>query len=152
MDVFLKLYQSFSSAEKVNGFLMHLNYFWHLYSFWFRCLRTDNIFLFTGNGSMGVSNSLGANTLDVLLCLGLPWFIKTMVNNREPIPLGSGSLFYTILALILAVVALYTTLCISRYTLNRKNGFILIVIYCVFLTAAILLEMFKNSDLKPCLE
>lgn len=25
---------------------------------------------------MGISNSIGSNTFDILLCLGLPWFIK----------------------------------------------------------------------------
>lgn len=91
---------------------------------------------------MGVSNSLGANTLDVLLCLGFPWFVKSMVNNRAPIQLASGSLFYTILALILAVITLYTTLCVSKYRLNRTNGLVLLVIYSFFLTSAISMEMF----------
>lgn len=31
---------------------------------------------FLGHGSMGISNSIGSNTFDILLCLGLPWFIK----------------------------------------------------------------------------
>lgn len=29
-----------------------------------------------GHGAMGISNSIGSNTFDILLCLGLPWFIK----------------------------------------------------------------------------
>lgn len=33
-------------------------------------------FLHLGHGSMGISNSIGSNTFDILLCLGLPWFIK----------------------------------------------------------------------------
>lgn len=32
--------------------------------------------IFLGHGSMGISNSIGSNTFDILLCLGLPWFIK----------------------------------------------------------------------------
>ena len=32
--------------------------------------------LIPGHGSMGISNSIGSNTFDILLCLGLPWFIK----------------------------------------------------------------------------
>ena len=32
-----------------------------------------------GYGSMGISNSLGSNTFDILLCLGLPWLIKTLI-------------------------------------------------------------------------
>lgn len=29
-----------------------------------------------GHGGMGISNSIGSNTFDILLCLGLPWLIK----------------------------------------------------------------------------
>lgn len=29
-----------------------------------------------GHGAMGISNSIGSNTFDILLCLGLPWFVK----------------------------------------------------------------------------
>lgn len=32
-----------------------------------------------GYGSMGISNSIGSNIFDILLCLGLPWFIKTLI-------------------------------------------------------------------------
>lgn len=30
-----------------------------------------------GHGSMGISSSISSNTFDILLCLGLPWFIKS---------------------------------------------------------------------------
>lgn len=29
-----------------------------------------------GLGTMAVSNSIGSNTFDVLMCLGLPWLIR----------------------------------------------------------------------------
>lgn len=34
----------------------------------------------TGHGSMGISNSIGSNTFDILLCLGLPWLIKASLT------------------------------------------------------------------------
>lgn len=40
--------------------------------------------LFTGHGSMGISNSIGSNTFDILLCLGLPWLIKASLTPAEP--------------------------------------------------------------------
>lgn len=109
------------------------------------------IIYFPGQGGMGVSNSLGANTLDILLCLGFPWFIKIMVTDLEPIQLGSGSLFYTIIALILAVVVLYTTLFFNHYVLNKKIGCILITFYVAFLTTAIVLEIMGiKSNVATC--
>lgn len=37
-----------------------------------------------GHGSMGISNSIGSNTFDILLCLGLPWFIKAAFLPATP--------------------------------------------------------------------
>lgn len=31
-----------------------------------------------GHGSMGISNTIGSNIFNILLCLGLPWLIKTL--------------------------------------------------------------------------
>lgn len=43
-----------------------------------------DISLIIGHGSMGISNSIGSNTFDILLCLGLPWLIKASLTPTEP--------------------------------------------------------------------
>lgn len=30
-----------------------------------------------GHGAMGISSSISSNTFDILLCLGLPWLLKS---------------------------------------------------------------------------
>ena len=30
-----------------------------------------------GHGDMAISNAIGSNVFDILMCLGLPWFLKT---------------------------------------------------------------------------
>ncbi len=35
-----------------------------------------------GEGSMAISNSIGSNTFDILLCLGVPWLIKAIADVR----------------------------------------------------------------------
>lgn len=37
-----------------------------------------------GHGSMGISNSIASNTFDILLCLGLPWLIKSLAFPAVP--------------------------------------------------------------------
>lgn len=32
-----------------------------------------------GYGDMAVSNAVGSNVFDILICLGLPWFIQTTI-------------------------------------------------------------------------
>lgn len=101
-----------------------------------------------GEGRMGISNSLGANTMNILLSLGLPWFIRTLQLLAQEgsaeafIAIKSGSLEYTILALILVAITLYVCLSINRFRLSRKSGAILISIYTCFLIGAILSEVY----------
>ena len=32
-----------------------------------------------GHGDMAVSNAIGSNVFDILMCLGIPWFLQTAV-------------------------------------------------------------------------
>lgn len=44
----------------------------------------NNNLLISGHGNMGISNSIGSNTFDILLCLGLPWLIKSLFYPSYP--------------------------------------------------------------------
>lgn len=37
-----------------------------------------------GHGAMGISNSIGSNTFDILLCLGVPWLVKAYFLPTVP--------------------------------------------------------------------
>ncbi|KAF5269163.1 hypothetical protein FQR65_LT02463 [Abscondita terminalis] len=107
-----------------------------------------------GEGSMGVSNALGANTMNILLSLGLPWFIKTMIvdtgkGRASFIEIASGAIEYTILSLILVVCALYITLYFTGFKLQKRTGIILAVIYLIFLSCTIAAELLMLQS-NPC--
>ena len=34
-----------------------------------------------GHGDMAVSNAIGSNVFDILVCLGIPWFIQTAIMD-----------------------------------------------------------------------
>lgn len=38
---------------------------------------------FLGYADMAVSNAIGSNIFDVLICLGIPWFLQTAVIGAE---------------------------------------------------------------------
>lgn len=93
---------------------------------------------------MGVSNALGANTMNILLSLGLPWFVKTLIlsgSGSAFIEISSGSLEYTILGLMVVAIALVIILYFNDFKLSRRTGVILLVVYLCFLSAAITAEM-----------
>ena len=42
---------------------------------------------------MAVSNAIGSNVFDILLCLGLPWFLKTTIQQSYIEVYSGGRLF-----------------------------------------------------------
>ncbi|XP_056642201.1 sodium/potassium/calcium exchanger 2-like [Diorhabda sublineata] len=96
-----------------------------------------------GEGSFGVSNSLGANTMNVLYSLGIPWFLKNIIQgftSAHPVLIKSGSIEYTIMSLIIAAVVLYLTLLLNKFRLSKISGVILGVFYICMVTSAIVCQ------------
>lgn len=96
-------------------------------------------------GGVGVSNSLGANSLAILMSLGIPWLIRNIMHRNRPgqesIQLNPYSTEYNIMLLLFAIIALYVVLTVAKYRLKRSVGLALISIYIVLITFGILLEM-----------
>jgi Ca2+/Na+ antiporter len=107
----------------------------------------------SGSGALGVSNSLGANSLAIMFSLGLPWLIRNMVdgawNTGANISIHSNGIEFVVLSLILAVCTLYTIVTIGKYILRKTIGVILVFAYLIFVSFAILVEMdvfFPTTD------
>ena len=51
-----------------------------------------------GLGDMAVSNAIGSNVFDILVCLGIPWFIQTAVIDPgfEVLVLNKGDLLISV--------------------------------------------------------
>jgi len=104
-----------------------------------------------GNGDMAMSNTLGANTLDILLCLGLPWLIKILLDRKD-IVIVSEALRYSVLSIIVCVIAFYAVTALCKYHLNKKVGIICLILYAIFLVFALLFELnvFYPVNLPMC--
>ncbi|XP_051776660.1 sodium/potassium/calcium exchanger 5 [Erpetoichthys calabaricus] len=94
-----------------------------------------------GKGDMAMSNIVGSNVFDVL-CLGLPWFIKTVfVDNSSPVQVNSTGLVYTASALLLSIAFLFLIVHLNKWKLDKKLGAICLVLYFVFAVLSILYEL-----------
>ncbi|KAF6215171.1 hypothetical protein GE061_009922 [Apolygus lucorum] len=96
-----------------------------------------------GTASAALSNALGANTFNILICLGLPWFIKAVSLPDE----DGGELFldldgvtYSINIMFAALLMFYSVLIATRFIFNAKVGCICIAIYMFFVITMSLLE------------
>ncbi|KRF80531.1 sodium/potassium/calcium exchanger 4 [Drosophila virilis] len=101
------------------------------------------ISLRNGENGIGVSNSLGANSLAILLSLGVPWFVKNCINygTGEKQQVGTQGIEYNILILIFCTIALFVVLSCSGYRLTKRVGIALFSVYTVFIVLQILIEM-----------
>lgn len=89
---------------------------------------------------MAMSNTLGANILDILLCLGLPWTIKCLVTGRDVV-IVSGALSYSVLSLVICIIVLFSVIAFFKFKLNKNVGIICLLLYIIFIVFALLAEL-----------
>lgn len=95
-----------------------------------------------GQGDMAVSNSIGSNIFDILLCLGLPWLLRTtIVDNGTPVIIISGSIIYTSLSLLGTVMALILLVVLNGWKLDKCLGLFFMILYVGFISVATLFEL-----------
>lgn len=136
------IYRDFSKTRYVSVFPLYLNQGFSSICQLFRTMWIISIieqtpYIYVGDGNMAMSNTLGANILDILLCLGLPWTIKCLMTGRE-VEILSKALPFSILSIIGCIIVLYAVIAIFRFHLNKKVGFICLFLYTLFLVFAIL--------------
>ncbi|KAJ8317424.1 hypothetical protein KUTeg_005328, partial [Tegillarca granosa] len=86
-----------------------------------------------GLGDMAVSNAVGSNVFDILICLGVPWLFKTtMLNDGKPVQVYSEGLLYSSMTLLLTVVFLVVATHLNGWRLTKKYGVILMIVYLLF--------------------
>jgi len=83
-----------------------------------------------------ISNSLGSNVYNNLICLGLPWFIFSFIRGGVELD-GTGLLIYTcmVLGTLIATIAIIVG---SGFVLTRRAAVMFVLVYVVFLVFAAL--------------
>lgn len=104
---------------------------------------------------MSISNALGANTLDILLCLGLPWFIKSLMPismNGGPVHMETNNLFFNCICMIISVIILNIAAAANGFKMFKTFGLICLVGHIAILTVFIIngLNVAKNTGIKKC--
>lgn len=96
---------------------------------------------FAGKGDMAISNIVGSNVFD-MLCLGLPWFIKTAFTNASaPIEVNSKGLTYITISLNISIFLLFLAVHFNGWKLDRKLGVVCLVSYLGLATLSVLYEL-----------
>ncbi|KYQ56843.1 hypothetical protein ALC60_04207 [Trachymyrmex zeteki] len=103
-----------------------------------------------GLGDMAVSNAVGSNVFDILVCLGLPWFIQTaMIQPGSHVNVTSRGLTYSTLSLLSTVLFLVLATHLNGWKLDRRYGMVLMVWYLIFIVFASLYELNVFGEMNP---
>ncbi|CAL1535831.1 unnamed protein product [Lymnaea stagnalis] len=102
-----------------------------------------------GYGDMAVSNSLGSNVFDILLCLGIPWLIECAIKSGDSVSITSGGLTYSSLTLLATVVFLLASMGVNKWKLTRGYGYVCLVTYLVVVSLSCLYELNIFGDFNP---
>ena len=86
-----------------------------------------------GRGDMAVSNAVGSNIFDILFGLGFPWILLFIVKGESSIPVGRDNLLSSIFLLLATVVAILFILITRNWTIGRKAGILLVLLYFAYL-------------------
>jgi len=90
-----------------------------------------------GQGDMAVSSSIGSNIFDVTVGLPLPWFFFNILNGRR-VTVGSGSLFSSILILIMMLTGVIVTVMLMKWKMSKSLGAVMMCLYVVFIIQQLL--------------
>lgn len=84
-----------------------------------------------GKGDMAVANSIGSNVFDILIGLGLPWFIAALAFDQD-VDVEIDDLIVAVIFLVISLIFLLVVLVVRKWKLDFFVGCILLAFYFVY--------------------
>ena len=88
-----------------------------------------------GRGDMAISNAIGSNVFDILISMGLPIFIYTLING-DLTDFGGENVTSSIFLLFATLIAVFVLLASQRFKAGRAVGILLMVAYVIYVVMA----------------
>ena len=90
---------------------------------------------------MAMSNSIGSNVFDILICLGVPWFLEnTIVKPFSIIKVYSVGIFYSAGVLLCSIVVLMSCFILNKWYMDKKFGIVMFVVWIIVTVITCLFE------------
>lgn len=98
-----------------------------------------------GEADMAIANAVGSNVFDILLGLGLPWFLKGLIMPAATIVVSRCGILPPVLILFSTVLAFFLVLIVNKWKMTNKLGIAFVFIYVLYIVYN-LLKAFKVID------
>lgn len=89
-----------------------------------------------GRGCMAISNAIGSNIFDILICLGLPWLIVLSFSGGT-IGVSTENLLSSIILLFATVLVIFFLLLARKWKIGHRAGWFLIGLYVAYVIWAV---------------
>ncbi|CAM9447836.1 unnamed protein product [Choristocarpus tenellus] len=95
----------------------------------------------SGEANMAIANAIGSNVFDILLGLGLPWMMRTIILG-EDMPVNKEGIATNLAILFGTVTVFVACLQFNSWKMNTRTGLFLFGLYLLFVTYIIIQEIF----------
>jgi len=96
-----------------------------------------------GSGDQAVANAIGSNVFDILIGLGLPWFLYGVIKEK-PFVVSTDDLIMHLIPLVVTVFLVTGGFILSGWYLGRCMGMFLATLYGVYCVYAVASEKLKE--------
>ena len=79
--------------------------------------------------------------------LPIPWLLFSAINGGAPVTVASNGLFCSVLLLVGMLLVMIISITLFRWRLGKLLGAVYMVMYFIFLTFSILLELVINCTI-----
>lgn len=109
-----------------------------------------------GEGDMAVSNAVGSNVFDICIGLGLPWFIKLVIEANETcnyiyVYQASKDVIPSIVILLSIIIIVFAIFLTGKWILYPWSGYLLFFAYFLFIVYQLLNTYIINKDPPLCI-
>ena len=107
----------------------------------------------SGDGDMAVSHTVGSNVFDILICLGIPWLVKTTTFGYDStVVIDSHGLFISCFFILGSIAVTIIIIYYHNFVLDKKVGYVYLVCYVIFMGISIGVELdsFNRYNLPMC--
>jgi len=98
-----------------------------------------------GQADMAIANAIGSNVFDVLLGLGFPWLLYTLIK-KEDFPVDASGLMTAIIILLSTVGLFVGALFINKWQMNKNLGVMLFILYLLYVAFTLYDALVLNPE------